>query len=72
MTLPFNPKNQANIFTIIDLYNAHHLVHIREGDERKIAFNTSLGHIEHQLRLFGQTNAPAVFLLLINDVLQDI
>lgn len=55
----------------MDLRNAYHLVHIKEGDEWKTAFNTPLGHFEYLVMPFGLTNAPAVFQALVNDVLRD-
>lgn len=61
----------AQIFTKLDLRNAHHLVRIREGDEWKTAFNTPLGHFEYRVLPFGLVNAPAVFQALVNDVLRD-
>ncbi|WP_353799282.1 reverse transcriptase family protein, partial [Shigella sonnei] len=39
----------ARCFTKLDLRNAYHLVHIREGDEWKTAFNTPLGHFEYRV-----------------------
>jgi hypothetical protein len=39
----FAPLHGATVFTKLDLWNAYHLVLIREGDEWKMAFNTPLG-----------------------------
>ncbi|KAK3522827.1 hypothetical protein QTP86_004675 [Hemibagrus guttatus] len=62
----------ARFFTKLDLRSAYNLVWIREGDEWKTAFHTTHGHYEYPVRLFGLTNAPAVFQSLINEVFQDI
>ena len=61
----FKSLHGATIFSSIssklDLYNAYHLVCIRDGDEWKTAFNTPLGHFKYLAMLFGLSNAPAVF-----------
>ena len=67
----FDQLQQAKVFTKLDLRNAYHLVHIREGDEWKTSFNTPSGHYECCVMPFGLTNAPAVFQAMINDVLRD-
>lgn len=71
MASTFELLQGATGFNKLDLQNAYHLVHIREGDEWKTAFKTPVGHYEYLLMPFGQTNAPAVFQALVNDVLRD-
>lgn len=71
MNSAFDLLQGAKLFTKLDLRNAYHLVHNREGDEWKTAFNTSTGHCEYLVMLFGLTNAPTVFQSLVNDVFRD-
>ncbi len=71
MATAFELLQGASIFTKLDLCNAYHLVHIRQGDEWKTTFNTPTGHYEYLVMPFGLTNAPAVFQALINYVLRD-
>lgn len=59
----------ATIFSKLDLRNAFHLVHIKEGDDWKTAFRTPLGHFEYRVMPFGLTNV--VFQALVNDILRD-
>lgn len=61
----------ASIFSKLDLCNAYHLVHIREGDEWKTAFNTPLEHFKYLVKPFGLTNAPTIFQALVKDILWD-
>ncbi len=61
MSSAFECLQGVSFFTKLDLRNAYHLVHIREGDEWKTAFNTPRGHFEYRFLPFGLSNAPAVF-----------
>ena len=70
----FAPLQRARIFTKLDLRHAYYLVRIREGDEWKTPFKTSLGHFcdvggrsgtltqpghERELTGTGRREAPA-------------
>ena len=68
----FSMLQKACFFTKLDLWNAYHLVRIKEGDEWKTKFNTPRGHYEYLVMPFGLTNAPAVFQALVNDILRDV
>nr|GFC21379.1 putative reverse transcriptase domain-containing protein [Tanacetum cinerariifolium] len=46
----------------------YHQLRVREQDVSKIAFRTRYGHYEFQVIPFGLTNAPAVFMDLMNQV----
>ncbi len=71
MATAFKILQEASIFTKLDLRNAYHLVHIRQGEEWKTAFNTPTGHYAYLVMPFDLTNSPAVFQAHINDVLRD-
>ena len=71
MNTTFELLQDAWVFTKLDLRNAYHLVHIREGHELKTEFNTPTGHWEYLVMLFRLTHVPAVFQALVNDVLRD-
>jgi len=60
----------ARIFTKLDLWNAYHLIRIKEGDEYKTAFRTRYGQFEYRVMPFGLTNAPATFQAYIDDCLR--
>ena len=46
-------------------------VRIVEGHEWKTAFRTRYGHFEYLVMLFGLTNAPTIFIRLINNTLRE-
>ena len=64
----FDQLQEAAIFSKIDLSVGHHQPRIKEGDISKITFCTRHRHYEFLVMPLGLTNAPAIFMDLINRV----
>jgi len=47
-------------------------VRIKEGDEWKGVFTTYIGFFEPTVMFFGMTNSPAMFQVMMNEILRDL
>jgi len=69
---PIDSIRKKKVFMKMNLCWGYNNVRIKEGDEWKAAFSMPEGSFEPTVMFFGLTNSPAMFQVMMNDLLRDL
>jgi len=64
--------DSKKVFTKMDLRWRFNNMRIKKGNEWKRAFTIHIGSFEPIVMFFGMTNSPAIFQVMINEILRDL
>ncbi|GJY70114.1 putative reverse transcriptase domain-containing protein [Tanacetum coccineum] len=64
----FDQLQLSSVYSNINQRSGYHQLRVREEDIPKTAFRTRYGHYEFQVMPFSLTNAPAIFMDIMNRV----
>jgi hypothetical protein len=67
----FDQLKGARIFSKIDFKSSYHQVRINQEDVSKTTFRTRYGNYDFTIVPFGPSNAPIVFMCLMNGVFRE-